>query len=357
MPVSDPGRSIARTYVTVACPCGRLLRAKAEMAGSEISCWECHRKVVVPCPRAGPEETARALRRGWDDTFRLESLGLVFLTGALVAAVLSVPGAGVWLGTGVLVAAAAGYGELVRRGGLIAGDRAEPRRDRPRRLASRALATVLFGTALAAPYLLSPNGVGHAARVVGLGWLPVFAGLIVFPSAVVVAFARDRSGPLGVRRVLTSGVRHPVAACAALAVLPLAAAVAEGLLFALANHFNMLCFLLLDLFPKPEAAGRVFGIPAHGDFSFGVAADERFLRMYAHRLGQGYTLLGAVPPSLSLRPDLLRTPYQYSMTETGYLLGRFALTQVAATVLLAALSLQARWLALIAALEAPGTKG
>jgi hypothetical protein len=350
----DPHQPFSKSYFTIVCPCGRALRAKAELGGSEITCWECHRLVPVPHRRASWGEAARALRLGWQDTVRAESVGLVALGGVLITGLLCVPRAGVLLGTGVLVAAAAGYGELVRRGGLIDGPVREEGPRRPGRLVFRALTALALGLGLGAPFLLSPGGLGHAARLAGAALVIAVVTLTVFTVATAAAWGRGPDGrAIGCRRLAGAARRHPLATATAIAVVPLAAVLVEGFLLAFAWYYGALCFLSVDLFPDAENTCRMFRIPFHGVFALGVPADGRFLRMYAHRLGQGYTLTGAIPPSLSLREQVHQYLWGNPNADVPYFLVRTALTLVITTVMLTALSLQARWLALIAALDSP----
>lgn len=341
----------SRKYLIVVCPCGRSLRASFEQVGSTITCWECQQPVSVPLPRATIEDLFRALRRGWSDTYRAVSFGYVFLASAIVSAALCVERVGVILGTAALILIALGYGELIRRGGTLDGNAEEPGARRARLLIARGLAAVLLGLGLGGLFLLSPNGMGHAARLGRLAWPAVVAGLVLLPLAMLTAFARDASGPLGVRRVAGGLARHPLATLTALMAVPAAAVFAESILFALSYHYNILCFFLAALFPDTADAFRLFGIPYYQDCSFGFPADERFLRLYVYRLSKGYTLLGAIPPSLMLRPDLIASPWTARMTDSEYLLARLALTIIGASILFTALGLQARWLALIATLD------
>src|SRR5262249_33789296 len=120
----------------------------------------------------------------------------------------------------------------------------------------------------------------------------------------------------------------------------------------LSYHFNMLCFFLVDLLPDAQAALPLFHLPEGANYGFGIPAEEPFLRMYLYRLGQGYSLLGAVPPSLTLWPEIALRMHSGTMTNTQYLLGRMPLTLIAAMCMFLALSLQARWLGVVSKLEA-----
>src|SRR6478672_4842877 len=109
MSIVEPDRSSTRKFLTVVCPCGRSLRAPVDMAGQEISCWECHRMVRVPVPRS-PERAYRLIVDGLKEVFEGRWLIPLFLIAAALAGVLCIPYYGVPVGAAVLVLGALGYG-------------------------------------------------------------------------------------------------------------------------------------------------------------------------------------------------------------------------------------------------------
>src|SRR5262249_54564208 len=121
MSIVEPDRSPTKKFLSVVCPCGRGLRASVEMAGQEISCWECHRMVRVPVPRS-PEQAFRLIRDVLEGMFEGRWLILVALLATLLTSVLCVKGIGALLATGVLVIGAISYGELIRQCGIKVWD-------------------------------------------------------------------------------------------------------------------------------------------------------------------------------------------------------------------------------------------
>src|SRR5690242_13123692 len=117
MSIVEPEKSSTRKFLSATCPCGRALRATVDMAGQEISCWECHRMVRVPVPRS-PERAFRIIHDGLQEVFEARWLFLLFLGAAALTGVLCVPLVGVPLGALVLVLGALGYGELIRQCGI-----------------------------------------------------------------------------------------------------------------------------------------------------------------------------------------------------------------------------------------------
>lgn len=344
--------TFAKHYLTVVCPCGRPLRAKVELAGSEISCWECHKRVSVPRERATTAETIGALRAGWNRVFSAEMVGVVLLAAVVVTGLMCVVNAGIPLALVAIVVIAVGYGELIRRDGFLGSSEPEPVERSSRSPWVQGAAALVLGLCLWAPFLLSPQGVGSSARIVGTGWLAVAAGTLFVPLVMLALFGRDRSGRLGARNALRAAVRHPLAMLAALAIVPLAAVLLEGLLVALTRYFDTLGYLLGDFFPQTEAAGRLLNNATYSLYAPGASSEPSVLNVYLHQLSHGYSLLGAIPPSLSLR--MARSAHQISLgqPDTQYFLFRVAATLLSATVMLLALALQARWLGLIASLEA-----
>lgn len=344
--------TFAKNYLRVVCPCGRPLRAKVELAGSEISCWECHNRVAVPRQHASGVEIVAGLQAGWGRIFSAETVGVILVAAAVVTGLMCVVNAGVPLAMVMLVVIAVGYGELIRRDGLFGPSDREQTEGSYRSPWVQGLAAVALGLCLWAPYLLSPQGIGASARIVGAGWLAVAAGSVVVPLAMLAIFGRGRTGRLGAQRALRAAWSHPFATLAAIAVVPLAAVMLEGLLLVLTRYFDTLGYLLGDLFPQTEAAGRLLNISTYSLYAPGASSEPSVFHVYLHQLSHGYSLLGAIPPSLSLR--MARSVHHLSLgqPDTQYFWFRVAATFLSATVMLLALALQARWLGLIASLEA-----
>src|SRR4051794_33897652 len=88
MTMVDPLRNAS--FVPVPCRCGRLLRAKVDLIGTEIQCWNCHQMVVVPCPRQ-PGQTARAVSDGFDHFAQPQTFGEIFGATFLVILAMMIP--------------------------------------------------------------------------------------------------------------------------------------------------------------------------------------------------------------------------------------------------------------------------
>jgi hypothetical protein len=348
MSIVEPDRSSTRRFLTVVCPCGRALRAPTEMAGGEISCWECHRKVRVPVPRS-PERAYRIVSDGLREVFEVRWLFVLFLGAALLTGALCVPGIGIPLATLVLVVGALGYGELIRQCGIDVWDFDDWKQ--PGQLAPRVGVAVLFALGLAAPLWLSPGGLGHSPRFNTPGLLLGLVGTVTLPVLVFLVFARDDAGPLGWRRGGGVLLRYPLATCLALAALPVGVMAAELLLFVISGWQGMFPFLILDLFPGSDYFASLYKIPKYGNYTKVELPDSRFLHLYLRRVHQGYTLTAAIPASLSHKTNVLASPWTLELTDSGYLTIRALYNQVSTTVLLVFLAIQSRWLGAISTLD------
>src|SRR5947207_462234 len=102
MSIVEPDRSSTRKFLTVACPCGRTLRAPVDMAGQEISCWECHRMVRVPVPRS-PERAYRMIIEGLQELTEARWLIPLLLFAATLTCVLCIPHNGILVAAALLV--------------------------------------------------------------------------------------------------------------------------------------------------------------------------------------------------------------------------------------------------------------
>src|SRR5262245_35293521 len=102
-------RSYMNLHMHFVCPCGRELRVKRELAGTEVRCWDCRLMVRVPVLRS-----RRRLFNGLADGAREALSGHRFTEiaaiAALAAAVLLVPGIAAGLEAVVMMLVAAGYG-------------------------------------------------------------------------------------------------------------------------------------------------------------------------------------------------------------------------------------------------------
>ena len=359
--IVKPDQSYSRHNVTFQCPCGRSLRAKIEAAGTEIQCWDCHRMVYVPFPRS-VDEAVRALRKAWDDVFESWGrFGLLVGMATVATALLLVPQFGGPLAISALVAAAFTHGALIRHAHAaeLAGEaRAveDAERVSPLRWGARGVAALLFGVGLSAPFLLARAGVGRSAQLTGL-LVPgiVTAVMALAPLAMLAAFAP--SGPRIVPAVLRWRSRSLLLS---LAVLPLSLVLLECALVFATFFLGVFGGLLLDLTTPPPFVLSRLRVPPDWLYHFGEPADITFLGLYLNRLSHGYTLLGAIPPSLTQPLDIGRQYWASSLDRPSYYAFRTVLVFLINTVLLSALALQACCMGRIAALEArlkikPGT--
>lgn len=349
--IIKPPDSLSRQHLTVQCPCGRALRAKIELAGTEIPCWECHRKVLVPFPRSAGE-VIHALRQGWDDVFETPLFRLLIGVAVVFTAVLAVPRWGVALGAVGFVLAAFGYGALIRRVG-DAGVRGEDRAAEadepagPRRWLARGGAALLFGIGLSAPFLLARGGIGQPARFAGV-LVPLLAVAVfgLWPLVMLAAFGP--SGPRAARAIVRWRWRS---ALGVLALVPLTLVVLECMIVFTSFFLGFFGGLMIDLVPTPPGLRERLGVAPDWIYHFGEPADIHFLDVYFNRLCHGYTLTGAIPPSLMLPASTVDKYWATSRDADLFFIFQVAFTALIHTCVLSAFALQACWLARIGQLE------
>lgn len=349
--IVKPQTSLSRQNLTVQCACGRSLRAKVEQAGTEIACWECHRKVLVPVPRSA-EEALRALRLGWNDVFETPLFAFLVGLAVVLTGLLAVPRAGVALGAAGFTLLAFGYGEIIRRVGESRDDEDDGAHTPddaagPLRWLARGVVAVLFGACLSAPFLLARRGPGHPAQLAGV-LVPAiaFLALGVLPLGMLAAFAP--AGPRVAPAVLRWRWRSVLST---LAVVPLILALTELAVIFISFFMGFFGGLMIDLIPTPPGLRVRLGVAPDWLYHFGEPADIHFLNVYFNRLSHGYTLLGAIPPSLIL-PRQSTDTFWASSTESEYFYYiQIALTLLITTCVLSALAFQACWLGRLARVE------
>jgi hypothetical protein len=348
MSIVEPDRPSTRKFLSVVCPCGRGLRAPTDLAGQEISCWECQRKVRVPVPHS-PERAFRVIHDALPEVFEIRWLALLFLGAVALTGVLCVPDIGIPLGTLVLILGALAYGELIRQCGVDFWDFDDWKQ--PGQLAARVGVAIVFGVCMAAPMLLGRGGLGTAPRFSTLGFLLGLVASAVLPLAMFVTYARDNDGPMGWRRAGGMLWRNPLATFLALLLFPLGVMVAELVLIVATSYQGMFPFLVLDLFPDSDYFAAQYKIPKFGNYTKFELPETRFYQLYLRRLHHGFTLTSALPASLSRKTDVLASPWTLELVDSGYLMIRAIYTQVAMMILLVFLAVQARWLGAISILE------
>jgi hypothetical protein len=334
------------------------------------------------------------------ETVRL-STAMPLLGGAvLMTAVLLIPRAGLFLASGLLAASVrlyaaqigAAHGLLPRRAethdrvvvavpdadtgaGARAGagtgggvgladdeDHAGDDEDPPRRVVYARWGLVLAATLVVVAPILIRNR-GHALPVAGSApWVRpltalAWAGWLAMPVALLAAHARDRRGPLPPHLALSALVRHPLASLAALLVVPLGLLATEGLAALLALGQGELPLMIADLFPLPRFAHDLQGDHLHFDYD-GTRVSKLFgdlrtlVPIYPLALRHGFTLIGTIPPSLSLGLFRVRVnPWMYDVNPVLYLVSRLLLSLLIFLAAGIVLTLQARWLGLIAAID------
>jgi hypothetical protein len=343
-----------------------------------IRCWECGAEVGVPeRDRTGP--LIAAMAHAAVDALRWPTAVATLGGAILMAAVLAIPYAGLGLGLALFVAVFAwGYGGQIRvdvpdldRDPDPGPDASAPRPgsalddeevSEPRGAwVARCVLSVLAALALLAPLVVRNRGhafppVGPAPSVLGPLGLAL-AGWLVMPIVLLAAYAHDHRGPLPPRRALRAMVRHLLATVAALAVLPLGLLATELLVAGLAWEQGQLPVMVADLFPPSWLEQRDDG--AHMYFDYGGAVldvkwsdtFDNLVPVYWHGLRRGLTLSGTIPASLSLGPQAARDDlWRFRVGSTHYRVSRFVLTVLIAWSAATLLTIQARWLGLIAAL-------
>jgi hypothetical protein len=348
MSIVEPDRPGTRKFLTVACPCGRNLRAPKEMAGQEISCWECRRMVRVPIPRSS-ERAFRVIVDGLGEVLQVPWLVVLCLTAAALTGVLCVPGIGVPIATAILVLCGLGYGELIRQCGIDVWDFDDWKR--PLWLLQRLGVGLLFGLAITAPLLFNPSGWDRAPRFTTLGVILEVAAAIVIPVLIFLIFARDEDQPLGWRRGAALLLRYPVASALALLLLPIGVVLSEMAMIGMSSWQGMFPFVNLDLYPGAEYFAERYKIPKYGNYTREVLPDARFFHLYFRRLHQGFALTTSVPASLSYKTFVLGSPWTLDLSDEGYLRIRAMYTWVSLLIIGFFLALQARWLGAIATLD------
>jgi hypothetical protein len=307
------------------------------------------------------------------DAVQPPTVVLVILGGLAITAALMVPGVGPWLALGLVAAAAWGYESQFRFDSfrpeldtppvVLTPDRtpAPPAAVAPP-VAVRVALALAATVVLAAPllirnrgYVLPPAGPApHARALMGLALL----GWLVFPVLMLAACAHDRSSPLPWRLPLAALARHPVTTLLALLVVPLGLMMIEALLALVAWQQGQLPLLIVDGFPPPRY--EMMGDGTHAIFNFdGTVIDLRNVTMsdhlpavYSSGLRRGFTLLGTIPLSLSVGLLEVRgSPGKFNVLPGYYLATRIFLTLVILAGAGLLLTIQARWLALVAALD------
>jgi hypothetical protein len=354
----QPERS--STFVAIPCSCGKILRAKAEQIGTEVRCWNCHQMVPVPNPHQA-QRVARELSDGALTVINGPGLNSVLVGTAVVTALLAIPSYGVWFSAIALTMGASAYGESIRRIGRGPTEEPDPgllSALRPASIGKFALCSLMAAGTVVPLWLLnardqqSPHWSGIGGAIAALAW-------IVVPLLMLAVYGRtDQDAPIGVRGALRLLARHPIASILALSVVPMTLLLLEVGLGVFLYLTGNLPFFALDFMPMPtlapidEAPVLYDGIPYYHMIEYTNFPDSLFYRGYFDGLRKGYSLVGAMPASLSMPTRhgldanrMIGLPWPF------YTVFRLLFIALIVTCLLAAFAIQARWLGSIPALE------
>jgi hypothetical protein len=132
----------------------------------------------------------------------------------------------------------------------------------------------------------------------------------------------------------------------------------EALLALIAWQQGQLALMILDGFPPPTFERAEDG--RHALFNYdgqafdlkSTAREDEVILLYPRGLRCGFTLLGTIPLSLSVGLSEVREePQRFNVLPGHYLATRIALTFLILTGTGLLLTVQARWLGLVAALD------
>ena len=349
-------QSRSSIFVAVTCQCGKVLRAKHEMAGSEIRCWDCHQMVLVPFPRQGAR-VAQELSDGALGVIKGPGFTSIFAAAVLITALMAIPIYGLWCAGIGLILAGFAYAEIIRR--ISRGPVEEPEPGWARTLLPRSVPVFILSLLMAAGTVIplwlwkadlhrSPHWDGTGRAIAILAWT-------VVPLLLWLTNSSDRNGRLGVGRCLKLAARHPLALLLALAVVPASLVIVEagfGLIFFIIP--GNLPFFALDYMPMPQLKEKpvIFqGIPHFLGIDYRSYPQSPFIHAYFDGLRHGYTFAGAIPASLSLPTRAGLSSSAIGLYPPLYGAARVLLSMTVVTCLLTAFAIQARWLGAIPALE------
>ena len=347
-------QSRTATFIAVKCSCGRELRAKQELAGTEIRCWDCHKQVLVPIPRQG-SRVAQELSENALGVIKGPGLTSVLAAAVVVTALMNVPEFGLGCATFGLTLGGLVYGEMIRRIGRGPAEEPDPRWTAM--LLPRSVPNVFLGALLAAgtvyPLWFRNWGEHDSPHWDRVGAAIAAATWTLIPLHFWIACASDGRGRLGAGRCLKILAKHPVAFLAAIAVVPATLILLElGLAMILYVSGN-LPFFTLDYMPMPvmKSFALFMGIPYFEMIDYRSYPTSVFDRSYLRGLLRGYSFAGAIPASLSLPTRGGLSGGAIGLDEPLYRIARFVISAVVVTCLLTAFAIQARWLGAIPALE------
>ena len=337
---TDDDRTIA-PFIMLTCVCGRTLRARWEQVGAEIRCWDCQQAVKVHAPRSRRRLVGRLVGSA-ASVFGSQGTDALGRAAAILTASLAVPYVGLALAVALLAIGAAAFDDLVR----AVAEPTRPfgvdwRRVRERLTPARGLACLVFAAGTALPLWAWGAGVGQPPH---LSWAAL--GIIAVCSAglplVVAAGLGERP-----RDGLATLAQHPLATLATLAVVPALLVATEAILFGLLYATGGLPFFAVDLIPMPDRMTVTNGYAFYNSQVFTNFPRSYFVDSYLLGLRRGYSLVGSVPPSLSLPTRLGVIPATFYWTTAYYGLLRLMLTFITSLGLVIGLAVQAQCLGVL----------
>jgi hypothetical protein len=316
--------------------------------------------VPVLDPHQG-QRVARELSDGALVVINGPGLPSVLIAAMVVTAVLAIPVVGVWLAMIALTMGASAFGEIIRSVSRGSGGDPDPGLLStlvPRSIPQFVLCVLMAAGTVVPLWLLgakthqSPhfNWVGRV--VAGSAW-------ILVPVLMLALYGRtDPDGPLGLRRCVKLVAKHPWATLLALSLVPITLVVVEVALGSILYLTGTLSFYALDYMPMPLIPGKTEppliddGIVYYQMLDYREYPASIFHRGYFAGLRHGYSFVGAIPASLSMKTDAgLNAEVALGLIGPAYLILRGLFSMAIVTSLLAAFAIQARWLGAIPSLK------
>ncbi|MDR3638195.1 MAG: response regulator [Isosphaeraceae bacterium] len=283
------------------------------------------------------------------------SLGVAFGGAVVATALLRIPHAGFGLLAALVAVGAWGFQGLVRQSGSEAPGPHGEGSPIPlwRDVAVRLLLSVLGAVVVLAPFVVRNGGVlVPGRRTLGGAWvlpLTLAAWWVVAPLVFATANARDRRGPVALRRVLATFLARPRGTLAALLVVPAGLLVVELALALITIEQGHFPLLLNNVFPTPTTDYKTKTLHLVYRYDNCVwnepftDAGLNLVPVYLSGVRRGFTFLGEVPASLT--EDYVRfAPSIYQTQAVVFLALRFVLTVLGFTAAASVLGVQARCL-------------
>ena len=344
------------TFVALTCSCGRGLRAKSDLVGTEIRCWDCHKMVLVPLPNHG-QRVARELSQNALEVIKGPGLNSVLAAAIVLTGVLCLPDYGGWGAVLVFAMGASAYGEIIQR--VSRGPSEQARIPWSKVLIPRSILKLLLCVLMAAgtvfPLWILNAGVQRSPHLDWRGLSILGVTWCLAPLLMMIVYSQRTDGTTQpVRESLRLLARHPIAVLAALAVIPFTMILIEvglDLIFYIPGN---LPFFALDFMPMPQTPEKPVmyeGVPYYHLIDYRSYPDTKFIAGYFDGLKHGYSFVTAIPASLAVSSRAGMNPEVISSVPLVYGVARGLITLVIVTCLIASFAIQARWLGSIAALE------